>query len=397
MVMTDEILAWIEENIADDPAKLRLRFHKHMTPEIDFAIMQIECRKKSSKKLQNTLANKKFVFPTTLSAEQCTSDLLAQFHATLVNVGINIIDLTSGLGIDVFHFAPKSQTVTAVELSPIVADALKENAVTLGHDNVIVVNGNCVEFVENCNTSYDVAFIDPARRGVNGKRLFALSDCEPNVVAMLQPLKKMCGKLIVKASPMLDVTQTLRELPETSQLYVIGTAQECKEIVAVVDFKTKVETPQIIAVTLGKDSMSKFEFNNISESVAMVTYKVPAEGQYLYEPYPSVMKASPMKSLSQFYGIDKLHTNTHLYVSDDIVTDFPGDIYKIESITPFSSKEIKSFKSQHQQINVAVRNFIMSADELRNKLKVKDGGTQKVIGCTLCDGSRVLIVVCRVR
>lgn len=393
MKPTDDLYQWIDEHLKDDPAKLRLRLHKQLTPELDFAILQIECRRKAAKKLPETLSNPQFVFPTALSAEQSTSDLLAQFHSTLVEDSLKLIDLTSGLGIDVFHFAPKAQSITAIELNPIVAEALSLNAVTLGHDNVIVINGNCVEYVANCDIFYDVAFIDPARRGVNGKRLFALSDCEPDVTAMLPSLKKMCRKLIVKASPMLDVTQTLRELPATTHLYVIGTPQECKEIVAIVDFNKEVSEPQIIAVTLGRDFSSKFEFKHLTELHSETTYAIPLEMQYLYEPYPSIMKSAPLKSLSQDYGIDKLHVNTHLYVSDEIVTDFPGEIFKIECIIPFSSKEIKQFKNQYKQINVATRNFIMTADELRRKLGVKDGGNNRVIGCTLCDGSRVLIVV----
>lgn len=396
MKLTDELYQWIEEHRNDDPSKLRLRLHKQLTPELDFALLQIECRRKAAKKLPETLSNPRFVFPTNLSAEQCTSDLLAQFHSTLVDDGMKLIDLTSGLGIDVFHFAPQAHSVTAVELNPVVVDALSVNTQILGLDNVSVVNDDCVNYVANSDVHYDVAFIDPARRGANGRRLFALSDCEPDVTAMLPSLRKTCRKLIVKASPMLDVTQTLRELPETTHLYVIGTQQECKEIVAVVDFETRVVEPQIIAVTLAKDAVSTFSFTHDSEANAVARYAVATEGQYLYEPYPSAMKAAPLKSLSQLYGVDKLHVNTHLYVSNEIVADFPGDIFKIERLISFSSKEIKQFKNRYKQINVAARNFIMSADELRRKLNVKDGGNSRVIGCTMSDDTRVLLVVNRV-
>jgi hypothetical protein len=396
MKLTDDLYQWICEHRNDDPSKLRLRLHKQLTPELDFALLQIECRRKAAKKLPDTLANQRFVFPTTLSAEQCTSDLLAQFHSTLVDDGLKLIDLTSGLGIDVFHFAHKANSITAVELNPVVADALSVNAQTLGLDNVSVVNGDCVEYVANCHEHYDVAFIDPARRGANGQRLFALSDCDPDVTAMLPSLRKICRKVIVKASPMLDVTQTLRELPETTHLYVIGTQQECKEIVAVVDFEANVVEPQVIAVTLTKDAVSTCSFSHDMEADAVARYAIATEGQYLYEPYPSTMKAAPLKLLSQRYGVEKLHVNTHLYVSNDVVADFPGEIFKIERIIPFSSKEIKQFKNQYKQINVAARNFIMSADELRRKLNVKDGGNSRVIGCTMSDDSRVLLVVNRV-
>ena len=93
----------------------------------------------------------------------------------------------------------------------------------------------------------------------------------------------------------------------------------------------------------------------------------------------------------KIWGLAAEHTS-----DNDVVADFPGEIFKIERIIPFSSKEIKQFKNQYKQINVAARNFIMSADELRRKLNVKDGGNRRVIGCTMSDDSRVLLVVNRV-
>lgn len=398
MVLTDETLKWIEENFDEDISKLRLRYHKQMTDEIDFAIMQIECRHKAAKKLPETLSEHRFVFPTTLSAEQCTSDLLSRYHSAMVADKRSVIDLTSGLGIDVIHFARKSDAVTAIEREPAIAQALTQNASTLGLGNINVINADCVDFIKSCETCYDVAFIDPARRGTDGRRLFALSDCEPDVTSMLPELKKMCRCLIVKASPMLDVKQILRELPDTTQLYVLGTAQECKELVAVADFENGETESQvkIHAVTLWNDRENKFTFNYANETQSQSKYGLPEVGQYLYEPYPVVMKAAPVKLLSQKYDICKLHNNTHLYVSEQLLPDFPGDIFRIEEVIPFSSKNVKCFNSKYPKINVAARNFVMSADELRRKLKVRDGGDKRVVGCTLCDNNRSLIVLSKV-
>ncbi|MBQ7042257.1 MAG: hypothetical protein IJN66_06075 [Muribaculaceae bacterium] len=394
--ISSEIYKWIEEHQDEDVSKLRLRYHKQMTEELDFAILQIECRRKASKKLSETLQNKQFVFPTTLSAEQCTSDLLSAFHATLIDDGIYMIDLTCGLGIDVYHFAQKAKSITAVERNPEIAQAVKYNAGILGFRNINVQNTDCCEFIKNVESHFDVAFIDPARRGNSGKRLYALSDCEPDVIAILDDIKKKCDKLIIKVSPMLDISQIIRELPEITEIYAIGTTQECKEIVAVVDFKVKVEKVNVNSVTLSKEETIKFSFELNEEQNSSPIYVLPQEQGYLYEPYPAVMKVAPYKLLSSKYNVAKLHSNTHLYTSQDQISDFPGEIFKIEEIIPFSSKEIKKFSTQYSKINVATRNFIMSADDLRQKLKVKDGGEKRVFGCTISDGSRQLIIVSKV-
>ncbi len=394
--LTSEIFKWIEEHQNDDVTKLRLRYHKQMTAELDFAIMQIECRKKATKKLYQTLQNKQFVFPTTLSAEQCTSDLLSKFHATLIDDGVSLVDLTSGLGIDVYHFAQKAKSVTAVERIPEIAQAVIYNAEILRLNNVDVENVDCCEFVKKTNKHFDVAFIDPARRGDGGKRLFALCDCEPDVTVLVNEIKKKCNKLIVKVSPMLDISQVQRELPGISEIYAIGTPQECKEIVVILDFVTKTKFIKIHAVTLDKEKTIKISFIKDEESNSLITYQLPQEGGYLYEPFPSVMKIAPFKLLSKKYNVGKLHSNTHLYTSHIYRDEFPGEVFKIEHIIPFSSKEIKRFSMQYPQINVATRNFMMSADDLRLKLKVKDGGDKRVFGCTILEGSRHLIVTSKV-
>lgn len=391
--ISSEIYKWIEEHQDEDVSKLRLRYHKQMTEELAFAILQIECRRKALKKLSATLQNKQFVFPTTLSAEQCTSDLLSAFHATLIDDGVSMIDLTCGLGIDVYHFAQRVQSITAVERNPEIAQAVEYNAGILGFKNINVQNADCCEFIKNVVSHFDVAFIDPARRGNSGKRLFALSDCEPDVTAIFNDIKKKCDKLIIKASPMLDISQIIRELPEITEIYAIGTLRECKEIVVVVDFKIRTEIVKVNAVTLDKKESIKLSFDQNDEINATPHYAIPQEQGYLYEPYPAIMKVAPFRLLSSKYNVTKLHSNTHLYTSQDQISDFPGDIFKIVDIIPFSSKEIKEFMSKYPQINVATRNFIMSAEDLRRKLKVKDGGDKRVFGCTVSNGSRQLIVV----
>lgn len=385
---------WIENNRNSDTFKLRLNARNRETT--DFAILQIECRRKTAKKLPHTLQNNRFIFPTALSAEQCTSDLLAQFHATFIRPGEKILDMTSGLGIDVFHFAKMASTVTAIDIDPDVSKALAINSKSLNLDNVCTINADSIDYLSNTDDKYDVIFVDPARRGFNGKRLYALCECAPNITEMLSIIKSKCKRFIVKASPMLDITQTLRELPDATDIYTIGTINECKELVIISDFENNTDEATIHAITLIDDTEIRLTYNISSENNASAMYNTPKEDGYLYEPYPSVMKASPTKYLSQLYGVEKLHLNTHLYTSDTIINDFPGEIFKIEQIIPFSSKEIKRFSSIYPQINIATRNFVMSADELRKKLKVKDGGSKRAIGCTTINGSKIIIITTKI-
>jgi len=390
--LSENIIKWIEEHRDCDTSKLRLSCRKKDNYALyEFAIMQIECRKKSAKKLSKTLQSPKFIFPTSLSAEQCTSDRLASFHASLIAEGETILDMTAGLGIDAFHLAQKASHITAIDLNSDVAEALSINAKEIGLQNFTALNADSVEYLKSTTQHFDTIFIDPARRGDGGKRLFALSDCQPNVVELIELIKAHCNKLIIKASPMLDATQILRELPDVTELYAIGTKQECKEIVAIVDFKNFASIRSLHCVTTSETDC-KFSFSQREETDAISTNGEILPGMYLYEPYPSVMKLQPFKTLSQRYDVAKLHQHTHLYTSSKIIPDFPGECYKIERIFPFTSRIIKEVSKEFPKANVTVRNFILSAEDLRKRLKIKDDNKYRLYGVTVSNGDRLLII-----
>ncbi len=392
--LTDEMIAWIDAHRNDDVSRLRLHCHKSGNKDIEFAILQIECRRKAHKKLPRTLSNPRFIFPTLLSSEQCTSDALAAFHTSLIGNGESVLDMTCGLGIDTFHFARKVSSITTIEISHDIASAAMLNARTLSLDNVTVINGNSVDFINNDNNHYDTIFIDPARRGSSGQRLYALSDCVPDVTAIIDKISSKCNRLIIKASPMLDIAKSLSEITNITDIYSIGTRQECKELVMIADFTRSDDIHPIRhAVTISGTETLSFDFKADEEHGATPLYTSPKEGFFLYEPFPAVMKSAPFRLLSARYGIGKLHANTHLYTSSEYISDFPGDIFRIDHIIQFSSKELKNIVREYPKINVATRNFILSADELRKRLKVKDGGDKKLIGTTSVDNGRLLLIL----
>lgn len=390
--LNGNIIKWIEEHRNDDTTKLRLSCRKKDDATIyDFAIMQIECRKKVAKKLHTTLQSQNFIFPTPLSAEQCTSDDLAEFHSSLINNGENVLDMTAGLGVDAFHLAQKATQVIAIDINKDVAQALSINANALGITNVTGINADSIEYLKSSTTHFNTIFIDPARRGDGGKRLFALADCQPNVVEHLELIKQHCDKLIVKVSPMLDATQVLRELPETTELYAIGTRQECKELVVVLDFKNPTSTPILHCITLS-ECENRFSFTRHEEAVAKSTFENINTAIYLYEPHPCVMKMQPFNILSHKYNTSKLHPHTHIYSSKNYIPEFPGDCYKILQIYPFSSRIIKNIAKDYPRANIAVRNFILPAEELRKRLKIKDDNKYRLYGVSIANGDRLLIV-----
>lgn len=371
--------AFVDANLKASPSALRLKYHGKGR---EMEITQIECRQKFAKKLAETLdKHPRLIFPSVLAGEQSTSDALASLHAGLAMSSTSAdaardlasaIDLTTGLGIDASHLANRFR-VTALDLDPAKAEALRHNF----GDILRVEQADCRDYVNQYDGEpFDVAFIDPARRTADGSRAFALSDCQPNVVEMLPALRRMARTLIVKASPMLDISAMAASLPGTCRIIAYGTATECKELVAVVDLQSQEQPLTIEAVTVGRCSLS-FTHAEEREAKATIADRVEA-GMLLYEPYPATMKAAPFNILSERWGVQKLHPNTHLYVSPTPADGFPGEEYVIEKVVPYESKHIKRLRREYPAIQVTCRNFDMAAEALRRQLGVKDSGTLRL-------------------
>ncbi|MDE6166624.1 MAG: methyltransferase domain-containing protein, partial [Muribaculaceae bacterium] len=207
-----------------DDAATRILRAKGNPAELD-RILQDECRRRASRKLAATLSSAPgFRFPTSLSAEQCTADNVAEFHASLIEPGSSVVDLTCGLGIDSFHMARRCLRVVCMDIDSDVSAAIGHNARELGLENISAVCGDCREWLEGyAGEPFDVAFIDPARRADDGSRLYSLTQCKPDVVEMIPLIAAHARRLIIKASPMLDVTTSLAELSEGAAVYAVGT------------------------------------------------------------------------------------------------------------------------------------------------------------------------------
>ena len=366
-----------------DYNRLRLKYHGDSTKLGE--ILQMECRDKCSRKLPDTLSCDGFIFPSLALAEMSTSDAVAEVHASMIDDGCRVLDMTAGLGIDSFHFAAKGCDVTAVELSREAAVALQHNASVLGYnDNVHVIEGDSIEWLAGCNEHFDVIFIDPARRDTSGRHV-ALKQCSPDITVSISLLLSRAKRVIVKLSPMIDISSAKSELDiRHCDITVIGTTRECKEVVMSIS-EADAHAPEaddtVTCITIGNGS---YHF----ASSVRCNYGMPGVGEYLLQPFPSVMKGTG----GTVSGYTKLHPSTHLYITDSPLPDFPGLHYRIIDIVPFNKRDIKKIKTTYPKINVITRNFPLSAPELVKKLSVKEGGDKMLFGAIMYDGSKALII-----
>ena len=391
MKLNEEQRVFMREHVSDDIPKLLLKASRYPNLDVPFLCDQLLIRRHIREKLPTWYANEDLLFPAKITAEQCSSEQTALYKQRLVQPTDKLCDLTGGLGIDSFYFSLRVQSVCYVERFSEYCNIARDNFEILGARNIQIIHGDSVDCL-NRLCGFDVFYIDPARRGKENKRVYALSDCEPNLPALLPELLSLSPRVIAKISPMADLQQTLSVLPGTVEIHVLSVRNECKELLFDIRReRLEGKEPVVHAVnftSVGEEEV--FEFTISEERDSLLSYAKEVR-HYLYEPNASLMKAGAFKIVALRYGLEKLQVNSHLYASDALKVDFPGRIFEVEKVYPFNNRQCKELGREIPKANIAVRNFPLSADELKKKCQIKDGGDVFLFGTTLSNGDRVLI------
>lgn len=388
----DNFWNFVYSNINENPDKLRLKYHQSTQFDFDvqFAIVQIECRQRTAKKIPSTLVNKHFLFPTRLLSEQCTDEQIARLHASLFNGVQKVLDITAGLCIDSYHIANSGASVVALEIDEHAAKINALNMQTL-NANVSVKHCDANDFLNQCEEQFDAIFADPARRNDGNNRVFAITHCRPDIVHLQPQFKRIANRLITKLSPMIDITDTLRILGNVTDIYVVGIRNECKEILVIQEFSRTTETVKVHSINYQAEGISEY-ISNFGTS-QKPTFVFPNAEDFLYEPNACIMKSKQYDNVAEQFNLFAISANTHLHIGKEFIENYPGRRFRIESIITFGSKEAKSIKKQYPQINVSVRNFRLTPEQLKAKLGVKDGGTKYLFAITTSD-SKSLLLIC---
>ncbi len=391
MQLTTEMCSFLSEHADDDPARLLLAASRYPGIDVRWAAAQIEVRQQLRHKLPDWVApGVQLIMGGRVPAEQCSSQQTAQYKRALV-VGQSLCDLTGGMGVDCYYMSRGLERAIYHERQEELCEVARHNFGQLGADNIEVRHTDArVEDIPDVDTIY----LDPARRAADGSRVYRLSDCEPDVVAWRSELLRHCRRLIVKVSPMADVASIVAQMPGLTQIHIVAVRNECKEVLLVLDGERAEATPvpesQIEVHCIDFRTQDEVRMNYLwgDEPQAPVEYcdeVAVAEGGvqgWLYEPDVTLLKAGAFRLPCSLYGVRKVGPNSHLYISDRLESSFPGRIFKIEQSMPNSSKLLKSLRVQVPQANIATRNFPLSADALRRKTGIRDGGESYLFGTT---------------
>ena len=381
---------FIEKHLKDDVRQLALQ---KFPDDVDkmLVLNQIEARQLLSKKVPLWASNPDLLFPKHLSIEQCSSELTAKYKASIISGGDTFVDLTGGLGIDSYFLSEKFKTSYYVENQKELCELAEHNFDVLGR-KITVVNSDSETFLSK-NQNFDLVFIDPARRDVYNRKMVSLHDCSPDVVDLVETHGCASQQFLIKVSPMLDISLITNELQNISEIHIVSMKNECKEILIKIEPGFEGEIKNFCVNFVGNDmkSSQSFEFSENSENSANSEF-APTIKRYLYEPNASIMKSGAFKLISQRFGIEKLHVNSHLYTSDNLISDFPGRIFEVVDFAPFNKKIKKELLKDITEASVATRNFPLSANNLRKTLNFKESDKNFVFGTTLIGEKKMVIL-----
>jgi 16S rRNA G966 N2-methylase RsmD len=368
-ILTPEVQAFIAANLNADVH--RIAMSKSQFPQVSGQEIagQIAARKRAEKKLPTWFTHEQIYYPALISIEQSSSEVTAAYKSTLIK-GDQVIDLTGGLGVDAYYFAQLAKSVVHCEINAELSEIAAHNAQILGANNIKFLPTDGIAYIKSSEAQQGTVYVDPARRSEAGK-VFLLKDCTPNVVDNLDELLSKSERIIIKTSPLLDISAGIKELKHVSEVEVISTRNECKELLFIIDkgYQGPVKITSVaINATIKKISFPESE----AEAPELVQAGLL---MYLYEPDVALLKSGKFNEIGREFGLQKLDVQSQLYTSNDFIQEFPGRIFRITD-----SVSITNLKKQKQLAgNVIVRNYPDKPERLIKQFKIKPAAEEFLI------------------
>ena len=393
------------DNISVEELALQRKRYAHLTDEQwRFMLQQVDGRQRTRDKLPTFAAIADWWYPVRLSCEQCSSEVTAKYKSQLIaNQQFDtLVDLTAGYGVDTFFMSHSTQEAHYIERNQDLCQIAAHNF-HLTHRNIQIHNTTAEDFVADFHpvTTNNIIYLDPARRNKNGNKVFLLEDCEPNIISLLPTLLSKARTVLIKLSPMLDITAAVRALNMPCEVHIVAVQNEVKEVLIFLQNRAYLASGNGVVTEVVEEEIrthavnflpqpnhmdyctQEFSFSIEDERRAECQLysasqlSITEEDIYIYEPNAAIIKAGAFKLVAQRFQLVKMAINTHLYMSNQLMKDFPGRVWKVVSINPRETKNIAA--------NIMTRNYPLSPDELRKKLKIKDSNTSTLIGARLAD------------
>ncbi|SNR38078.1 class I SAM-dependent methyltransferase [Lutibacter flavus] len=383
-ILNKKIQEFINSNLKSDITKLVLKGSPFVNVSIQEIAEQIITKNKCERKLPTWFSAENIYYPNKLNIEQTSSETTAKYKANLVS-GNSLIDITGGFGVDAYYFSQKIKEVTHCEINKELSEIVSHNYEQLNAENIKTQIDDGIEFLKNSNEKFDWIFTDPSRRNDAKGKVFLLKDCLPNIPENLAVLFEKSDHLLIKVSPILDITSAINELNFVKEIHIVAVENEVKELLFLLQ-KNYTQQIKIKTTNFNKKEIHNFNFTFNEESQA--TFSEPKK--YLFEPNAAILKSGGFNQISEQLKIDKLHSQSHLYTSQNVI-DFPGRSFEIKNCISYDKKQLKKLIPS-KKANITTRNFPETVAQIRKKTGLKDGGNQYLFFTTNCNSEHIVLI-----
>ena len=444
MSINEKTWQFVREHADEDVRKVALLGTRDPEVDLQMALQQIAGIQTARKKLPSWAKVEGIIYPPHLNMEQCSSERTAKYKGGLIRSlspkgdrcsmmgdAVRFVDLTGGFGVDFYwmakafthHPSPTTHRLIYLEQNETLCAIAESNFRLLGLDCSVCCCDTTTYLADMPHA--DLVYMDPARRNEHGGRTYGIEDCTPNVLELLPQLMAKTDRLMLKLSPMLDWRKAVDDIQKPKansqqpiasviEIHIVSVDNECKELLLVIS-KNPVDKLRMVCVNFNKDKEQLFETSDGGEFPCTTQTRDGSMGignhtshlssltsPFLYEPNASIMKAGCFAEVEKQFPIWQISANSHLFLSSVEIADFPGRKFQILAISSMNKQEIKcKFReiinqklTSMESANIAVRNFPMTVDQLRKKLKLKDGGDTYIFATTLASGEHK-ILICR--
>lgn len=383
-ILNTKVQKFINDNLKSDITKLILKGSPFANISIQEIAAQISAKIKCEKKLPTWYSSEDIYFPNRLNIEQTSSEITAKYKANLVS-GNSLIDITGGFGVDAFYFSQKVENVIHCEINDELSNIVTYNLKQFNKKNIKTHVGDGLVFLNKTNKKFNWIYADPSRRNDTKGKVFLLEDCLPNIPKDLNFLFEKTDNILLKVSPLLDISSAINELNFVKEIHIVAVENEVKELLFILE---KNYTQHIIIQTINFNKTNQQQFCFNLNDINSATYSEPKT--YLYEPNAAILKAGAFQQISYHLKIDKLHVHSHLYTSTNLI-EFPGRRFKIKHCISYDKKQLKKLIPS-KKANITTRNFPETVSQIRNKINFKDGGNIYMFFTTDINNKHIVLI-----
>lgn len=385
-ILNAVVQRFITDNINSDIPSILLKKMTFKGVGTTALIEQIESKKKCQIKLPSWFETELIYYPNKLNIEQTSSEIAADYKSQII-AGNSIVDITGGFGVDCHFFSKHFKSVVHCEIDKALSDIFGYNNKIFKNTNIEVLNIDGITYLKDSDKPFDWIYADPSRRHDSKGKVFFLKDCQPNIPEHLDILFAHSNNLMIKTSPLLDLSAGIRELNHVHTIQIVAINNEVKELLWILKKGFKEEIA-VKTVNLKKDSHENFNFRLSDENATDPEYSLPRS--YLYEPNAAILKAGAFRSVATAFNVYKLQRHSHLYTSDAF-KEFPGRCFKIEKVISYNKRQFKRDINLNRA-NITTRNFPESVQQIRKKLNIKDGGDSYLFFTTDINNDKIVVV-----